>query len=146
MQIYVSLRLLLLVSFIYFINNFYSGHFTWNIDSFDIILVKSSVIINTQIIDLLLGNQLLMGWLTLLVIFLGMILCLVIEIRRRSILREINCRLDRRSVLAFIFYTLFYAFILAPYCLIGYISELFNYKKKWQSLILFDIFFVFNIL
>ena len=146
MQIYVFLRLLLLVSFIYFINNFYSGHFTWNIDSFDIILVKSSVIINTQIIDLLLGNQLLMGWLTLLVIFLGMILCLVIEVRRRSTLREINCRLDRRSVLAFIFYVLLYAFILAPYCLIGYISELFNYKKKWQSLILFDIFFVFNIL
>ncbi|HIS11950.1 MAG TPA: glycosyltransferase family 2 protein [Candidatus Onthocola stercoravium] len=89
------------------------------------------IFIPLGIFFLLLGNQLLMGWLTLLVIFLGMILCLVIEIRRRSTLREINCRLDRRSVLTFIFYVLLYAFILAPYCLMGYISELFNYKKKW---------------
>lgn len=39
--------------------------------------------------------------------------------------------LERRSILAFIFYVLLYAFILAPYCLIGYISELINSKKKW---------------
>lgn len=77
------------------------------------------------------GNQLLIGWLSLLVIFLGMLLCLVIEIKRRNMLREIECKLERRSVLAFIFYVLLYAFILAPYCLIGYISELINSKKEW---------------
>ena len=32
---------------------------------------------------------------------------------------------------AFIFYVLVYAFILAPYCLIGYIAELINSKKDW---------------
>lgn len=77
------------------------------------------------------GNHLLIGWLTLLVILLGMLLCLVIEIRRKNMLREIECKLERRSILAFIVYVLLYSFILAPYCLIGYISELINFKKEW---------------
>lgn len=46
-------------------------------------------------------------------------------------LKEIDYKLDRRSILAFIIYVLLYAFLLAPYCLIGYISELFNTKKDW---------------
>ncbi|MCI6266692.1 MAG: hypothetical protein MR598_07615 [Erysipelotrichaceae bacterium] len=46
-------------------------------------------------------------------------------------LKEIDCKLERRSILAFIIYVLLYAFILAPYCLIGYISELINFKKEW---------------
>ena len=77
------------------------------------------------------GNQLLIGWLTLLVILCGMLLCVVIEIKRKNMLKEIGYKLERRSILAFIFYVLLYAFILAPYCLIGYISELINFKKKW---------------
>ncbi|MGN1269517.1 MAG: glycosyltransferase [Clostridia bacterium] len=77
------------------------------------------------------GNQLLIGWLSLLVILLGMLLCLVIEIRRKNMLKEIEYKLERRSILAFIFYVLLYAFTLAPYCLIGYISELINSKKEW---------------
>ena len=77
------------------------------------------------------GNQLLIGWLTLFVILLGLLLCLVIEIRRKNMLKEIECKLEKRSILAFIFYILLYAFTLAPYCLIGYISELINSKKEW---------------
>ena len=77
------------------------------------------------------GSQLLIGWLTLLVILLGMLLCLIIEIRRKNMLKEIKCKLEKRSFLAFVVYVLLYAFILAPYCLIGYISELVNSKKKW---------------
>ena len=80
---------------------------------------------------LALGNPLLIGWISLLLIPLVMLLCLLIEIRRKNMLKEINCKLKRRSILAFIVYILLYAFILAPYCLIGYISELINYKKKW---------------
>ena len=76
-------------------------------------------------------NPLLIGWLSLLVILLGMLLCLVIEIRRKNMLKEIECKLERRSILAFIFYVLLYASVLAPYCLIGYISELINSKKEW---------------
>ena len=76
------------------------------------------------------GNQLLIGWLSLIVVFLGMLLCLIIEIRRNNMLKEIECKLERRSILAFIFYVLLYAFILAPYCLIGYITELVSSNKK----------------
>ena len=79
----------------------------------------------------ILGNQLLIGWMSLFVIFMVMILCLLIEIRRKNMLKEIECKLERRSVLAFVVYVLLYAFVLAPYCLIGYISELINVKKKW---------------
>ena len=77
------------------------------------------------------GNPLLLSWISLLVIPLGLLLCLLIEIKRKNILKEIDCKLERRSCLAFIVYILVYAFILAPYCLIGYISELINLKKKW---------------
>ena len=89
------------------------------------------IFIPLGLILLAFGSQLLIGWLTILVILLGMLLCLVIEIKRKNMLREIECKLERRSILAFIFYVLLYAFILAPYCLIGYISELINPKKEW---------------
>ena len=83
------------------------------------------------LILLALGNPLLIGWISLLVIPFGILLCLLIEIRRKNMLKEINCKLEKRSILAFIIYVLLYAFILAPYCLIGYILELINYKKEW---------------
>ena len=89
------------------------------------------IFIPVGLVLLAFGNQLLIGWLTLFVILLGMLLCLVIEIKRKNMLREIECKLERRSILAFIFYVLLYVFILAPYCLIGYISELINSKKEW---------------
>lgn len=83
------------------------------------------------LILLALGNPLLISWISLLVIPLGLLLCLVIEIRRKNMLKEIDCKLERRSILAFIVYVLVYAVILAPCCLAGYISELCNCKKKW---------------
>ena len=89
------------------------------------------IFIPLGLILLAFGSQLLIGWLFLLVILSGMLLCLIIEIRRKNMLKEIECKLDKRSIFAFPFYVLFYAFILAPYCLIGYISELFNSKKTW---------------
>lgn len=72
-----------------------------------------------------------MGWLTLLVILLGMILCLVIEVKRRNVFKEVDCKLERRSVIAFVFYALLYAFVLAPSCLTGYVKELVIVKKEW---------------
>ena len=83
------------------------------------------------LIFLCLGNPLLISWISLLVLPFGLLLCLLIEIRRKNMLKEINCKLKRRSVLAFIVYVLLYAFILAPYCLTGYFLELINYKKQW---------------
>ncbi len=89
------------------------------------------IFIPLGLVFLAFGNQLLIGLLTILVIILGMLLCLVIEIKRKNMLKEIDCKLEKRSILAFIVYVLLYAFMLAPYCLIGYISELINSKKKW---------------
>ena len=83
------------------------------------------------LILLALRNPLLIGWISLLVIPLGILLCLLIDSKRRTALKEINCKLEKRSIFAFIFYLLLYAFVLAPYCLIGYISELVNCKKAW---------------
>ena len=88
------------------------------------------IFIPLGLILLAMGNPLLISWISLLVILLGMLLCLLIEIRRKNMLKEIEYKLEKRSVLAFIVYVLLYAFILAPYCLIGYISELVNYKKR----------------
>ena len=48
------------------------------------------IFIPLGLILLAFGNQLLIGWLSLLVILLGIILCLVIEIRRKNMLREIE--------------------------------------------------------
>ena len=89
------------------------------------------IFIPLGLILLAFGKPLLIGWISLLVIPLGILLCLLIEIKRKNILKEIDCKLEKRSVLAFIVYILLYAFILAPYCLIGYISELINGKKGW---------------
>lgn len=83
------------------------------------------------LILLLLGNSLLIGWISLLVIPMGLLLCLLIEYKRKNMLKEIDCRLEKRSKVAFIVYVLVYAFILAPFCLMGYISELINFKKEW---------------
>lgn len=83
------------------------------------------------LILLALGNPLLISWISLIVLVLGMALCLLIEIKRKNTLKSVDCKLEKRSFLAFIVYILLYAFILAPYCLIGYISELINSKKEW---------------
>lgn len=89
------------------------------------------IFIPLGVILLACGNHLLISWVSLLVILLGLLLYLLIEIKRKNMFREINCKLDKRSILAFVFYVLLYAFILAPYCLIGYISELINTRKEW---------------
>lgn len=83
------------------------------------------------LILLALGNHLLIGWMSLIVLLFGMLLCVLIEIRRKNMLKGINCELGKRSILAFIVYILLYAFILAPYCLSGYISELIELEKEW---------------
>lgn len=89
------------------------------------------VFVPLGLILLAMGSHLLISWISLLVILLGMLLCLLIEIKRKNVLKEIECKLERRSILAFIVYVLLYSFILAPYCLIGYIAELINSKKEW---------------
>ena len=119
-KIFKSKKLSVKSKFLMFLNIFFPF--------IDLVLL---IFVPLGLILLLLGNPLLIGWLSLLVIPLGLLLCLLIEIRRKSMLKEINCKLEKRSILAFVVYVLLYAFILAPYCLIGYILELLNCKKEW---------------
>ncbi len=76
-------------------------------------------------------NPLLISWISLLVIPLSLLLCLLIELKRNACLKSIQCKLEKRSKLAFLFYILLYTFFLTPFCLIGYICELFHFKKAW---------------
>ena len=89
------------------------------------------IFVPIALILLAFGSTLLLSWLIVLVIILGMLLCLAIDFKRKNMLKKINYKPERRSIIAFIFYILLYAFILAPFCLAGYISELINSKKKW---------------
>lgn len=98
---------------------------------FPFIALALLIFVPLGVILLVLGNQLLISWISFIVLLFGLLLCLLIEIRRKNMLKEIECRLEKRSVLAFIVYILLYAFILAPYCLIGYISKFINSKKEW---------------
>ena len=66
------------------------------------------IFIPLGLILLAFGKPLLIGWISLLVIPFGMLLCLLIEIKRKNMLKEIDCKLEKRSVLAFIVYILLY--------------------------------------
>ena len=119
-KIFTSKKMSLKAKFLIFLNIF-----------FPFIDLALLIFVPLSLIFLAFGNPLLLGWISLLVIPFGLLLCLLIEIKRKNMLKEIDYKLERRSILAFIAYILVYAFILAPYCLIGYISELVNLKKKW---------------
>ena len=119
-KIFTSKKMSLKSKFLMFLNIF-----------FPFIDLALLIFVPLGLIFLVLGSHLLISWISLLVLLFGLLLCLLIEIRRKNMLKEINCKLKRRSLLAFIVYVLLYAFILAPYCLIGYILELINYKKQW---------------
>ena len=119
-KIFTSKKMSLKSKFLMFLNIF-----------FPFIDLALLIFVPLGLIFLGLGSPLLIGWLSLLVLLFGLLLCLLIEIKRRNMLKEINCKLKRRSIFAFFVYVLLYAFILAPYCLTGYILELTNYKKQW---------------
>ena len=119
-KVFTSKKMSLKSKFLMFLNIF-----------FPFIDLALLIFVPLGLIFLCLCNPLLIGWISLLVLPFGLLLCLLIEIRRKNMLKEINCKLKRRSVFAFIVYVLLYAFILAPYCLAGYFLELINYKKQW---------------
>ena len=119
-KIFTSKKMSIKSKFLMFLNIF-----------FPFIDLALLVFVPIGLIFLTLCNPLLIGWISLLVIPFGLLLCLLIEIRRKNMLKEIDCKFKRRSILAFIIYILLYAFILAPYCLAGYILEIINYKKQW---------------
>ena len=61
------------------------------------------------LILLILGNPLLIGWISLLVIPFGLLLCLLIEIRRKNMMKEIDCKLKKEvywHLLSIFFYML----------------------------------------
>jgi biofilm PGA synthesis N-glycosyltransferase PgaC len=85
------------------------------------------------ILLLLIGNYLLIGIMTLLIIPWTIMFILLIQMKFQDTLKKLDIKLGKRSKLALIIYILFYGFILAPYCLIGYISEITNLNKKWGT-------------
>lgn len=89
------------------------------------------IFVPVGLLFLIFGNSLLIGWLTLFVVLLGLILCLVIGVRRCNALCQVEMQVRKKKFFCFFFYVLLYAFILAPACIIGYCSELFNVRKKW---------------
>ena len=119
-KIFTSKKMSLKSKFLMFLNIF-----------FPFIDLALLIFVPLGLILLALGNPLLISWISLLVIPFGLLLCLLIEIKRNNMLKSVDCKLEKRSILAFIVYVLLYAFILAPYCLIGYVSELINSKKEW---------------
>ncbi len=89
------------------------------------------IFIPLGLIELLLGKPILISVMTILVIPFGMLQDLVVEIKRRNIMKKLNLKIERRSALAFLFYTFIYSFLLAPFCLSGYFSELVNLEREW---------------
>lgn len=89
------------------------------------------VFIPLGLIELFLGKPILISVMTILVIPFGMLQDLVVEIKRRNIMKKLNLKIEKRSALAFLFYTFIYSFLLAPFCLSGYFSEILNTEKKW---------------
>ena len=59
------------------------------------------IFVPVGLLFLIFGNSLLIGWLTLFVVLLGLILCLVIGVRRCNALCQVECKLERRSFFAF---------------------------------------------
>ncbi len=98
---------------------------------FPFIDIATLIFIPLGLILLAFGNNLLIGWLYLLVILFGLLLCLIIDAKIKNMLKKMKYKLKRRSILAFFVYVLLYTFILAPSCIIGYISELINSHKEW---------------
>ena len=119
-KIFTSKKMSLKSKFLMFLNIF-----------FPFIDLALLIFVPLGLILLALGNPLLISWISLLVIPFVLLLCLLIEIKRNNMLKSVDCKLEKRNILAFIVYVLLYAFILAPYCLIGYVSELINSKKEW---------------
>ena len=98
---------------------------------FPLIDMATLVFFPLGIVLLMAGNHLLIGPLTVILIPLGLTLTLLIETMRRKALKNVEYELEKRSKVAFWAYILFYNFLLVPFCLFGYLSEILNLKKKW---------------
>ena len=58
------------------------------------------VFVPLGLILLAMGNPLLISWISLLVIPFGLLLCSVIEIKRKNMLKEIDCKLEKKKYIS----------------------------------------------
>lgn len=79
---------------------------------------------------LLFHNYVIVGLMTLLVIPLAMLVNVLMFFKQRAIMKRHGLKV-RRNILGAILFTLGYQLILAPASLMGYLSELFKFRKTW---------------
>lgn len=72
------------------------------------------------------------GIMTLLLIPLALMINWVLYAKQRDIFTKHGLRV-RRNIIGLIGYMFVYQLILAPACLVGYFSELFNFNKNWGT-------------
>lgn len=75
---------------------------------------------------------LLVGFLTLFILPLGILLSTFAYNRQKKILKRNNLQIEKNRI-GFILFVLFYQLIQTPSTLYGYISEIFNFKKSWGT-------------
>ena len=76
------------------------------------------------------GKFYIAGPLTLLVLPITFLIVGVMSWKEREVLKQLGIR-SRKSRLGLVFFLLFYQFIMSPTCIVGYVQEIFNFKKQW---------------
>jgi biofilm PGA synthesis N-glycosyltransferase PgaC len=107
--------------------------FIWYNLLFPYIDVTFSFIFIPSIIAALFFNYyLLAGYMTLLIIPLGLILNVIIYKIQKRTFRKLNLKI-KNNLIGLILFVLFYQIILVPATISGYFSELLNLKKNWGT-------------
>ncbi len=107
--------------------------FIWYNLLFPYIDVTFSFIFVPAIIAAIFFNYyLLAGYMTLLIIPLGIILNIIIYMKQKRTFRKLNLKL-KNNLIGLILFVLFYQILLVPATITGYVSELLNLKKNWGT-------------
>jgi len=92
----------------------------------------SFVFIPSVIAAVFFKYYLMAGWLTLLILPLGLLLNSIIFMIQKRILKQCDIKMNK-NIIGLIFFVLFYQAMLVPATLSGYVSEFLNLRKKWET-------------
>lgn len=92
----------------------------------------SFIFVPSIIAALFFNYYLLAGYMTILIIPLGLILNTIIYRIQKRTFKKLNLKM-KNNFIGLIFFVLFYQIVLVPATLSGYFSELLNLKKKWGT-------------
>ena len=76
------------------------------------------------------GRFYIVGPLTLLVLPLTFLIVWVMYAKEKQVFNELGLKV-RRNRLGLILFMIIYQFIMSPICVVGYVQELFGFRKKW---------------